>query len=122
MLRQERIDLATAEANRKRLEAEAKILDNLELNDNVETKLKNMCGNTILSELTLVNFSSLTKNELVGFVHVRKPDMKISQMPKKEKLEAAQNRGNNLIKMAFDIRDQPNMMREELQQETNNEE
>ena len=81
-----------------------------------------MCGNTILSELTLVNFSSLTKNELVGFVHVRKSDMKISQMPKKGKLEAAQNRGNNLIKMAFDIRDQPNMMREELQQETNNEE
>ena len=122
MLRQERIALATAEANRKHLEAETKVIDKLELNNNVETKLKSIFGNTNLSHLTLFNFSSLTRNKLVGFVHVRKPDMKISQMPKKEKLEAAQNRGNNLIKMAFDIRDQPNMMREELQQETNNEE
>ena len=98
------------ELQQKAKEKEDNIRDKVAMSKACEDKLRRLMGSNDLGQATHEIFAKLIVDELKVFILSRNKNVTKSSLPNKGRVGDAIRGENNLIKIAFDLRNSPNIL------------
>ena len=121
-LRTERKNIIDQEIKKKKYDRTATQQLILAMNEAYEQKLCGLLGKNDACQETIAQIehetiSKCTSEQLKTFVHVRRPDLPKSKLPKKGNVSDAIKGADNLIELVYECRSYPNILKQRLEKE-----